>query len=67
MVVSPDEAALVSLAQEFMQEIKDFTPGKKLEAKLNKDYGPHNKYYQGVGCPLLWLWVPPDGQNPGNL
>ena len=53
MVVSPDEAALVSLAQEFMQEIKDFTPGKKLEAKLNKDYGPHNKYYQGVGCPQL--------------
>lgn len=47
-MVSRDEEALVKLAEEFMQEIKDFTPGKRLEAKLNKDYGPDGRYYQEV-------------------
>ena len=43
-----DEEAFVSLAQEFMTHIRDLTPGKKLEAKLNKDYGPESEYYKGV-------------------
>lgn len=46
--VHPDEAALVALAEEFMAEIKDLTPGKKLEAKLNTEYGPESRYYKGV-------------------
>lgn len=44
----PDELALVALAEEFMTEIKDLTPGKKLEAKLNNEYGPESRYYKGV-------------------
>lgn len=44
----PDELALVALAEQFMAEIKDLTPGKKLEAKLNTEYGPDSKYYKGV-------------------
>jgi hypothetical protein len=51
----PDEVALVELAEEFMKEIKDLTPGKKLEAKLNTEYGPDSRFYKGVGpsnqCP----------------
>ncbi|KAK9895485.1 hypothetical protein P389DRAFT_197542 [Cystobasidium minutum MCA 4210] len=43
----PDELALVALAEEFMTEIKDLTPGKKLEAKLNTEYGPESRYYKG--------------------
>jgi hypothetical protein len=46
---SADELALVQLAQEFMSEIKDLTPGKKLEAKLNNEYGPGSRIYNGVG------------------
>ena len=46
--VSPDEEALVKLAEGFMQDIKDMTPGKKLEAKLNKDYGADSDFYQQV-------------------
>ena len=45
----PDELALVALAERFMTEIKDLTPGKKLEAKLNTEYGPESHYYKGVG------------------
>lgn len=61
--VHQDELALVDLAKEFMQEIKDLTPGKRLEAKLNKDYGPDSRFYRGVrgqigDCrPLLMVWA----------
>jgi hypothetical protein len=44
----PDEMALVALAEEFMREIKDLTPGKKLEGKLNTEYGPDSRFYKGV-------------------
>lgn len=44
----PDETALVALAEEFMREIKDLTPGKKLEGKLNTEYGPDSRFYKGV-------------------
>ncbi|KAK4046351.1 hypothetical protein OIV83_006132 [Microbotryomycetes sp. JL201] len=39
------EDQLVAVAQEFLATIKDLTPGKQLELKLNKEHAPGTKYY----------------------
>ena len=48
-----DEEAFVSLAQEFMAHIRDLTPRKKLEAKLNAEYEPESKYYNTVSIVVI--------------
>lgn len=42
---SANELKLIEVATTFLNELKDLTPGKALEAKLNTDYGPGSKYY----------------------
>ena len=37
---------LADRSLEFLREVKDFTPGKDLEVRLNRDYGPGNEYYE---------------------
>ena len=57
-----DEQALVSLAQDFMKHLRDLTPGKKLEAKLNREYGPESDYYKGVRVASAFVHLDdPDG------
>ncbi|KAK0383398.1 hypothetical protein NLU13_9310 [Sarocladium strictum] len=41
----PTAQAFLARAGEFLQEIQDLTPGKDLEAKLNREYGPGTPYY----------------------
>ncbi|GJN71210.1 hypothetical protein PLIIFM63780_006459 [Purpureocillium lilacinum] len=53
----PDRAAVLDLAKwptaekfvsrcaDFFDEVKNLTPGKDLETRLNRDYGPGNAYY----------------------
>ncbi|KAJ7154800.1 hypothetical protein C8R46DRAFT_1118452 [Mycena filopes] len=43
---SADEVKLVEVSARFLAEIADLTPGKSLEAKLNRDYGPSSETYQ---------------------
>ncbi|KAJ7702962.1 p-hydroxylaminobenzoate lyase [Mycena rosella] len=43
---STDELKLVEVSANFLCEIADLTPGKSLEAKLNRDYGPSSEIYQ---------------------
>ena len=40
----------------------DLTPGKKLEAKLNREYGPESDYYKGVRVASAFVHLDdPDG------
>ncbi|KAK5165887.1 uncharacterized protein LTR77_008810 [Saxophila tyrrhenica] len=48
----PAAQKLAARALEFLKEIKDFTPGKALEQRLNRDYGPGNPYFEDF-CRLL--------------
>ncbi|KAJ7913250.1 hypothetical protein B0H13DRAFT_2271227 [Mycena leptocephala] len=43
---SADELKLVEVCANFLCEIANLTPGKSLEAKLNRDYGPSSETYQ---------------------
>jgi hypothetical protein len=43
-----DELRLVEVSANFLREIANLTPGKSLEAKLNKQYGPSSGTYQQV-------------------
>ncbi|KAJ7732682.1 hypothetical protein B0H16DRAFT_1732673 [Mycena metata] len=53
---STDELKLVEVSANFLAEIADLTPGKSLEAKLNREYGPSSEMYQQVEIlsPLCW-------------
>ncbi|KAK7892580.1 hypothetical protein LTR67_007677 [Exophiala xenobiotica] len=42
----PQAQAFVARCTEFFDEVKDLTPGAALEARLNRDYGPGNAYYE---------------------
>ncbi|KIW12617.1 hypothetical protein PV08_09895 [Exophiala spinifera] len=42
----PQAQAFVARCCEFFDEVKDLTPGAPLEARLNRDYGPGNAYYE---------------------
>ncbi|KAK3705913.1 hypothetical protein LTR37_013066 [Vermiconidia calcicola] len=42
----PTARKLAARSLDFLQEIKDITPGKDLEKRLNRDYGPGNPYYE---------------------
>ncbi|KAF2153211.1 p-hydroxylaminobenzoate lyase [Myriangium duriaei CBS 260.36] len=42
----PTAQKLVQRCSEFFDEVKDFTPGKDLEHRLNSQYGPGNPYYE---------------------
>ncbi|EME83707.1 uncharacterized protein MYCFIDRAFT_135839, partial [Pseudocercospora fijiensis CIRAD86] len=42
----PTAQKLATRAQEFMTEIQNLTPGKDLESRLNRDYGPGTPYYE---------------------
>ncbi|KAI1847524.1 hypothetical protein JX265_000774 [Neoarthrinium moseri] len=54
----PGQAAVLDLSQHptaqkfverccaFFEEVEDLTPGKDLESRLNKEYGPGNPYYE---------------------
>ncbi|KAL9106879.1 MAG: hypothetical protein Q9227_008127 [Pyrenula ochraceoflavens] len=42
----PTARLLVDRCREFFAEVEDLTPGKGLEERLNKDYGPGNPYYE---------------------
>ncbi|MCJ1445828.1 MAG: hypothetical protein MMC23_006333 [Stictis urceolatum] len=51
----PTARKLASRCQEFFSEVENInhrTPGKDLEARLNKDYGPGNAYYDDF-CKLV--------------
>ncbi|KAI1336501.1 p-hydroxylaminobenzoate lyase [Xylariaceae sp. FL0016] len=48
----PTAQKLVNRCQEFFAAIEDLTPGKDLEARLNKEYGPGNPYYDDL-CDLV--------------
>jgi hypothetical protein len=43
-----DELKLVEVSANFLREIANLTPGKSLEAKLNREYGPSSGTYQQV-------------------
>ncbi|KAJ6523388.1 p-hydroxylaminobenzoate lyase [Mycena vulgaris] len=43
---SADELELVKVSTNFLREIANLTPGKSLEAKLNREYGPSSETYQ---------------------
>ncbi|KAM0791044.1 hypothetical protein ACM66B_004340 [Microbotryomycetes sp. NB124-2] len=61
MAASNEEDQLVAVAQEFLATIKDLTPGKQLENKLNKEHAPGTKYYDDlarlsrIGLEQGWL------------
>ncbi|KAF9874458.1 hypothetical protein CkaCkLH20_08021 [Colletotrichum karsti] len=42
----PSAKKFVSRCEEFLSEVQDLTPGKDLEGRLNKEYGPGNQYYE---------------------
>jgi len=48
----PAAAKLVERVGEFMQEVQNLTPGKDLERRLNRDYGPGNLFYDDF-CSLV--------------
>ncbi|KAH0525899.1 hypothetical protein TsFJ059_009301 [Trichoderma semiorbis] len=51
-VIHPNQQKLIDRAREFLAEVEDLTPGKDLEATLNRDYGPGNPYYDDF-CRLI--------------
>ncbi|KAF7539579.1 hypothetical protein G7054_g2030 [Neopestalotiopsis clavispora] len=48
----PAAQELVDRCNQFFEEVEDLTPGKDLEARLNKQYGPGNPYYEDF-CRLV--------------
>ncbi|KAH7161704.1 p-hydroxylaminobenzoate lyase [Dactylonectria macrodidyma] len=42
----PTAQKFVDRCSQFLHEVEDLTPGKQLEARLNKDYGPGNPYFE---------------------
>ncbi|KKP02895.1 p-hydroxylaminobenzoate lyase [Trichoderma harzianum] len=50
--IHPNQQKLIDRAREFLAEVEDLTPGKNLEATLNRDYGPGNPYYDDF-CRLI--------------
>ncbi|KAL7946790.1 hypothetical protein V8C42DRAFT_318814 [Trichoderma barbatum] len=50
--IHPNHQKLIDRAREFLAEVEDLTPGKDLEARLNRDYGPGNQYYDDF-CQLI--------------
>ncbi|KAK4052591.1 hypothetical protein OIO90_004219 [Microbotryomycetes sp. JL221] len=50
--IGDSELQLVNVAKDFLATIKDLTPGKQLELKLNKEHGPGTFVYDEVR--LAW-------------
>ncbi|THC92406.1 hypothetical protein EYZ11_008126 [Aspergillus tanneri] len=50
----PHAKLLVHTCNQFLQEIRDLTPGPELEARLNREYGPGHPYYEDM-CKLVKL------------
>ncbi|KAK2043342.1 p-hydroxylaminobenzoate lyase [Colletotrichum somersetense] len=48
----PTAERLISRCSEFLAEVQDLTPGKALESRLNKYYGPGNCFYEDF-CALI--------------
>ncbi|KAI0174832.1 p-hydroxylaminobenzoate lyase [Pestalotiopsis sp. NC0098] len=48
----PAAQELADRCNQFFAEVEDLTPGKELEARLNKNYGPGNPYYEDF-CRLV--------------
>ncbi|KAM0709790.1 hypothetical protein Q7P35_003831 [Cladosporium inversicolor] len=48
----PSAAKLVQRVGEFMKEVQNLTPGKDLERRLNRNYGPGNAFYEDF-CDLV--------------
>ncbi|OAP65319.1 hypothetical protein AYL99_01291 [Fonsecaea erecta] len=44
--VYPTAKEFVSKCHEFFREVKNLTPGKDLEARLNSEYGPGTPFYE---------------------
>jgi len=42
----PTAQEFVKRCHEFFHEVKNITPGKELEARLNREYGPGNPFYE---------------------
>ncbi|TDZ67398.1 hypothetical protein CTRI78_v003033 [Colletotrichum trifolii] len=42
----PSAKRFVSRCSEFLNEVQDLTPGKDLEQRLNREYGPGNAFYE---------------------
>ncbi|KIW75185.1 hypothetical protein Z517_11958 [Fonsecaea pedrosoi CBS 271.37] len=42
----PTAREFVSKCHEFFREVKNLTPGKDLEARLNREYGPGTPFYE---------------------
>ncbi|KIW89297.1 uncharacterized protein Z519_10150 [Cladophialophora bantiana CBS 173.52] len=42
----PTAKEFVSKCHEFFREVKNLTPGKDLEARLNREYGPGTPFYE---------------------
>ncbi|KAK2004336.1 p-hydroxylaminobenzoate lyase [Colletotrichum falcatum] len=42
----PTAGRFISRCSEFLAEVQDLTPGKALESRLNKHYGPGNRFYE---------------------
>jgi len=51
-VKHPNHQKLLDVANEFFAEVQNLTPGKDLEARLNKDYGVGNHFYDTF-CSLI--------------
>jgi hypothetical protein len=47
----PNAQKLLSRVQDFLDEVENLTPGRDLEAHLNKSYGPGNPIYEDL-CDL---------------
>ncbi|KAB5516994.1 p-hydroxylaminobenzoate lyase [Coniochaeta sp. 2T2.1] len=48
----PTAKKFLERCYKFLNEVQDLTPGKDLEARLNRDYGPGNAYYEDL-CSLI--------------
>ncbi|KAJ5727946.1 hypothetical protein N7493_005766 [Penicillium malachiteum] len=48
----PNKQKLINRARDFLAEVEELTPGKELEERLNRDYGPGNAFYEDF-CTLI--------------
>ncbi|KAF2720900.1 p-hydroxylaminobenzoate lyase [Polychaeton citri CBS 116435] len=48
----PTARKLANVCDEFFDDIQNLTPGHELEERLNREYGPGNKYYEEM-CSLV--------------
>ncbi|KAK5724161.1 hypothetical protein LTR17_013542 [Elasticomyces elasticus] len=46
LILYPTAQKLAARSLEFLKEVQNLTPGKELEIRLNRDYGPGNEYYE---------------------